>query len=62
MDAKINVKNVIKEMQVDDIQEFDIELLDKVRSYASSVGLAYNREYQTTTDRRNGVITVVRKK
>ena len=62
MDAKINVKNIIKEMQVDDIQEFDLELLDKVRSYSSSVGLAYNREYQTATDRQKGVIIVTRKK
>jgi len=60
MEAKIEVKSTIEKMEVGDIQSFDIELLPNVRSYASSVGLQYGRQYKTRTDRENMTITVER--
>ena len=60
MEAKIEVKSTIEKMEVGDVQSFDIELLPNVRSYASSVGLQYGRQYKTRTDRENMTITVER--
>lgn len=60
MEAKIEIKSIIEKMEVGDVQSFAIELLPNVRSYASSVGLQFGRQYKTRTDRESRTITVVR--
>lgn len=60
MEATIEVKSTIEKMEIGDVQQFAIELLPNVRSYASSVGLQYGRRYKTSTDRENMTITVQR--
>lgn len=59
---KMNIRTIIRTMQIGDVRVFPIKKFRIVRVYASELGLDTELKYQTRTNRDARTITVTRLK